>query len=53
VFIAGRAEPGSRHTRERLAHYRTGCEGRISHLKRRYGLRLPAARRDRPAGLPA
>jgi transposase, IS5 family len=39
VFIAGRAEPGSRRTRRRLARYRTGCEGRISHLKRGYGLR--------------
>jgi transposase, IS5 family len=39
VFIAGRAEPGSRRTRKRLARYRTGCEGRISHLKRGYGLR--------------
>jgi IS5 family transposase len=27
VFIAGRAEPGSRGTRKRLAGYRTGCEG--------------------------
>jgi hypothetical protein len=33
VFIAGRAEPGSRRTRKRLARYRTGCEGRISHLR--------------------
>jgi transposase, IS5 family len=39
TFIAGRAEPGSRRTRRRLARYRTGCEGRISHLKRGYGLR--------------
>lgn len=38
VFIAGRQEPASRHTRRRLARYRTGAEGRISHLKRRYGL---------------
>jgi IS5 family transposase len=38
TFIAGRAEPGSRRTRKRLARYRTGCEGRISHLKRGYGL---------------
>jgi IS5 family transposase len=38
VFIAGRQEPGSRRTRKRLARYRTGAEGRISHLKRRYGL---------------
>jgi IS5 family transposase len=39
TFIAGRAEQGSRRTRRRLARYRTGCEGRISHLKRGYGLR--------------
>ena len=39
TFIAGRAEPGSRRTRRRLARYCTGCEGRISHLKRGYGLR--------------
>jgi transposase, IS5 family len=38
VFIAGHQEPASRHTRRRLARYRTGTEGRISHLKRRYGL---------------
>ena len=39
VFVAGRHEPGSRRTRKRLARYRTGAEGRISHLKRGYGLR--------------
>jgi IS5 family transposase len=38
VFIAGRQQPDSRRTRRRLARYRLGCEGRISHLKRRYGL---------------
>jgi transposase, IS5 family len=38
VFIAGRQEPESKRTRRRLARYRTGEEGRISHLKRRYGL---------------
>jgi transposase, IS5 family len=38
VFIAGRQLPGSRRTQRRLARYRTGAEGRISHLKRRYGL---------------
>jgi len=47
TFISGRAEPGSRRTRRRLARYRTGCEGRISHLKRGYGLR-----RSRPQGRP-
>lgn len=39
IHISGRASPGSRRTRRRLARYRTGCEGRISHLKRRHGLR--------------
>ena len=39
TFIAGRREPASKHTRRRLARYRTGAEGRISHLKRGYGLR--------------
>jgi IS5 family transposase len=39
VFIAGRRSTGSRHTDRRLARYRVGCEGRISHLKRRYGAR--------------
>jgi IS5 family transposase len=38
VFISGRQEPGSSRTRRRLRRYRTGKEGRISHLKRRYGL---------------
>jgi len=38
VFIAGRQQPGSRRTTRRLQRYRTGAEGRISHLKRRYGL---------------
>jgi IS5 family transposase len=38
VFISGRQEPDSRRTSRRLRRYRTGAEGRISHLKRRYGL---------------
>lgn len=38
VFISGRQQPGSRRTQRRLGRYRTGAEGRISHLKRRYGL---------------
>ncbi|MHB1998851.1 MAG: transposase [Solirubrobacteraceae bacterium] len=38
VFISGRQEPGSRRTNRRLQRYRTGQEGRISHLKRRYGM---------------
>jgi IS5 family transposase len=39
VFIAGRQQPTSKRTKRRLARYRVGCEGRISHLKRGYGLR--------------
>jgi IS5 family transposase len=39
TFIAGRQQPGSRRTQRRLGRYRTGVEGRISHLKRGYGLR--------------
>lgn len=39
TFIAGRQNAGSRKTNRRLAKFRVGCEGRISHLKRRYGLR--------------
>jgi IS5 family transposase len=46
TFIAGRAEPGSRRTRKRLACYRTGAEGRISHLKRGYGLRRSRLKGD-------
>jgi len=38
VFISGRQQPGSRRTQRRLQRYRTGAEGRISHLKRGYGL---------------
>ena len=38
VHIAGRQEPGSRRTRRRRQRYRTGMEGRVSHLKRGYGL---------------
>ena len=39
VFISGRQQPGSKRTQRRLQRYRTGAEGRISHLKRSYGLR--------------
>jgi transposase, IS5 family len=39
TFIAGRQQPGGRRTQRRLARYRTGSEGRISHLKRGYGMR--------------
>jgi IS5 family transposase len=46
VFIAGRQEPGSKRTTRRLRRYRTGAEGRISHLKRRYGLNRSRLKRD-------
>jgi IS5 family transposase len=39
IHITGRQETGSRRTRRRRQRYRTGAEGRISHLKRGYGLR--------------
>ena len=39
IQLSGQHEPGSRRTRKRRARYRTGIEGRISHLKRGYGLR--------------
>jgi IS5 family transposase len=38
VFISGRQQPGSRRTQRRLQKYRTGAEGRISHLKRGYDM---------------
>jgi IS5 family transposase len=38
VHITGRQETGSKRTRRRRQRYRTGIEGRISHLKRGYGL---------------
>jgi IS5 family transposase len=38
VFISGRQQPGSRRTQRRLQKYRTDAEGRISHLKRGYGM---------------
>lgn len=39
VFVSGRREAGSARTKRRLRRYRTGVEGRISHLKRGYGLK--------------
>ena len=39
VHITGRQEHGSRRTRRRRLRYRVGAEGRISHLKRGYGMR--------------
>ena len=46
VFISGRQQPGSRRTQRRLQRYRTGAEGRISHLKRAYGLRRSRLKGD-------
>src|SRR5436309_7749679 len=39
LFIAGRHSAGSKKTNRRLAKFRVGAEGRISHLKRRYTMR--------------
>jgi IS5 family transposase len=47
VFIAGRQQAGSARTRRRLRRYRTGAEGRISHLKRRYALDRSRLKGDR------
>ena len=47
VFIAGRQEPTSKRTTRRLRRYRTGAEGRISHLKRRYGMDRSRLKGDR------
>jgi hypothetical protein len=46
IFIAGRQSASSRRTDRRLARFRVGIEGRISHLKRRYGLRRVTACAD-------
>jgi IS5 family transposase len=46
VHIAGRQEQGSRRTRRRRQRYRTGAEGRVSHLKRGYGLRRSRLKGD-------
>jgi IS5 family transposase len=46
IHLSGRHEPGSRRTRKRRARYRTGVEGRISHLKRRYGMRRSRLKGD-------
>jgi IS5 family transposase len=46
IQLSGHHEPGSRRTRKRRARYRTGIEGRISHLKRGYGLRRSRLKGD-------
>ena len=49
--LAARNRPRNAPNR-RMRRYRTGAEGRISHLKRRYGLdRIPPQRRPGPADL--
>jgi len=45
AFVAGRQQPESPPPKKRLAGYRVGAEGRISHLKRSYGLRRSRLRR--------
>ena len=51
----GAPQPDSKRTQRRLARYRVGVEGRISHLKRRHGLptQPPQRRRRRAAPGPA
>lgn len=49
VFISGRQSAGSRRTDRRLARFRVGIEGRISHLKRGYGLKRSRLRGHRGA----
>lgn len=46
LYIAGRQEAGSPRTRRRQRRYRTGAEGRISHLKRGYGVRRSRLKGD-------
>ena len=46
VHITGRQERGSRRTRRRRQRYRVGAEGRVSHLKRGYGLRRSRLKGD-------
>ncbi len=46
LSVAGRREPGSAKTKRRLRRYRTGVEGRISHLKRGYGMRRSRLKGD-------
>jgi IS5 family transposase len=46
VFISGRQQPGSKRTQRRLQRYRTGAEGRISHLKRGYAMRRSRLKGD-------
>ena len=47
MFIAGRQQPGSPRTQRRLQRYRTGAGGRISHLKRGYGMNRSRLKGDR------
>jgi transposase, IS5 family len=49
VFVAGRQHPPSRRSKKRLASYRAGAEGRISHLKRGYSMRRTRLRNHQGA----
>jgi hypothetical protein len=51
TFVSGRAEPGSRRTRRRLARYRTGREGRSATSSAATGCGAAARRRAGPADL--
>jgi transposase, IS5 family len=46
IFISGRHQPGSRRTQRRMQRYRTGAEGRISHLIRGYTMRRSSLKGD-------
>lgn len=47
LFIAGSADnPGSARTRRRLAKFRVGCEGRISHMTREHHSRRSRLKGD-------
>src|SRR6266487_3850977 len=47
VFIVGsKMNSGSRRHQRRLARYRVGCEGRVSHLKREFGARRSRLKGD-------
>ena len=39
MFVTGQQHRPSKRSKKWLASYRAGAEGRISHLKRSYGLR--------------
>jgi transposase, IS5 family len=50
AYIVGSSDnAGSRRTRRRLARYRVGCEGRISHMKREYHAGRPRLKGEQGA----